>query len=266
MPNRRSFGKPVTQIRARDVDRTAVREALDAAFSDGQLSQTEHRNRVEAARSARTLDELDRLVRDLQAPPTLSDTVASQPPPPSTRWIVAVAAAVVAVCGIVVVTSDRDVAGPAGAAPATELMTAAGFGQMLDDIARGLGGSQVDQLTVYPEYASISRPVPGAPGSEQSYTYEDGKLTDNGRSPGRTEGVPVDLAELRPNVPRLIGLLYGADRTLRVSDPTQIFLDAKRGDDGPVVNIHLKNETSGASGFLTVGFDGAVRSVYRSDQ
>lgn len=211
----------------------------------------------------RTPDYLDRLVRDLQAP---SDTVAPSPQPQSTRWIVALAAAVVVVCGIVVVTSNRDHAGPAGPKVGTELITAAGLGQMLDDIDRQLGDSEVDSLTIYPGYASISRPVPGAPGSEQSYRYEDGQLTDTGTSPGRTEGVPVDLTELRPNVPQLIGLVYGADRTLRVSDPTQIFLDAKRGDDGPVVNIHLKNETSGASGFLTVGFDGAVRSVYRSDQ
>lgn len=266
MPNRRRTGKAGT--RARDVDRAAVRDALDSAFSDGQLSPTEHRNRVDATRSARTLDDLDRLVRDLQAPPTLSDTVASSPPPAqSTRWIVAVAAAVVLMCAVVVATSSRDRgADPAGAAASTELMTAAGLGQMLDDIARDLGDSHVDTLTIYPDYATFSRAVPGKPGLEQSYTYEDGKLTDDGTSSNRTEGVPVDLAELRPNVPRVIGLLYGADRTLRVDDPTRIFMHAKRGDDGPVVGIHLWNEGAGTQGFLTVGFDGAVRDVSRADQ
>lgn len=215
----------------------------------------------------RTPDNLDRLVRDLQAPPAPSDTVAPSPQPQSTRWIVALAAAVVVVCGIVVVTSNRDHAGPAGPTVGTELITAAGLGQMLDDIDRQLGDSEVDSLTIYPDYASISRPVPGAPGSEQSYRYEDGQLTDNGRSPGRTEGVPVDLTELRPNVPQLIGLVYGADRTLGVADPTRVYLIAQRDDDnGPVVSIHLWNETTGAQGFLTVGFDGAVREVYRADQ
>lgn len=268
MPNRRSFGKPVTQIRARDADRAAVLDALGTAYADGQLTDVEHRNRVEAARSARTLDDLDRLVRDLQAPPALSDTVAPSPPPQSTRWIVALAAAVVLVCGIVVVTSARDDDGPTSTsrAAASELTTVAGFGRMLDEIHQELGDSKVDSLTVYPDYASISRPVPGKPGSEQSFQYEDGQLTDNGTSPGRTEGEPVDLAELRPNVPRVIGLLHGADRTLRVDDPTRIYLAAKRGDDGPVVSIHLWNDDTGARGFLTVGFDGAVREVYRADQ
>lgn len=146
-------------------------------------------------------------------------------------------------------------------------MSAEGLGRMLDDIDRQLDGSEVDRLVIYPGYASISRPVPGSPGSEQTYRYEDGDLVDNGGSRGRTAGTPVDLAELRPNVPRLIGLLYGADHTLGVSDPTRVHLIAERDDDnGPVVGIHLSNESSGAQGFLTVGFDGEVRAVHRADR
>lgn len=261
-------GRTPTRIRARDVDRTAVRAALDAAFTDGQLSHVEHRRRTEAAQSARTLDDLDRLVGDLQAPPALSGATASASTSTSTRWAVALSAAVVVICGIVAVTSDRDVV-PASSSGASsvELTTAAGFGRMLDDIEHQLGSGEVDRLIVYPEYASISRAVVGAPGSEQSYRYEDGHLTDNGRSPGRTAGVPVDLAELRPNVARLMGLLYGADRTLGVSDPTQVYLIAQRDDDdGSIVSVHVTDENTGAQGFMTVGFDGEVRSVYRADR
>ncbi|WP_137722945.1 hypothetical protein [Prescottella subtropica] len=185
----------------------------------------------------------------------------------ATRWIVTLAAVVVLVCAGVAVTSEPRPAGPAAAATGTDLTTAAGLGRMLDDVARQWGDLRVDQLTVSPGYASISRPVPGSPGLGQSYTYEDGRLTDHGTSPGRTEGVPVDLAELRPNVPRLIGLLRGADRTLRVSDPTSVRLIADRDDDnGPVVSVDVRNENSGARGFLTVGFDGTVHQVYRADQ
>ncbi|BCN71170.1 hypothetical protein RE943_46430 [Prescottella equi] len=260
-------GRTPTRIRARDVDRTAVRAALDAAFTDGQLSHVEHRRRTEAAQSARTLDDLDRLVGDLQAPPTLSGTTAPTSMSTSTRWAVALSAAVVLICGIVAVTSDRDVVPASSGASSVELTTAAGFGRMLDDIEHQLGSGEVDRLIVYPEYASISRAVVGAPGSEQSYRYEDGHLTDNGRSPGRTAGVPVDLAELRPNVARLMGLLYGADRTLGVSDPTQVYLIAQRDDDdGSIVSVHVTDENTGAQGFMTVGFDGEVRSVYRADR
>ncbi|GBF16652.1 hypothetical protein Br6_04049 [Rhodococcus sp. Br-6] len=260
-------GRTPTRIRARDVDRTAVRAALDAAFTDGQLSHVEHRRRTEAAQSARTLDDLDRLVGDLQAPPTLSGTTAPTSMSTSTRWAVALSAAVVVICGIVAVTSDRDVVPASSGASSVELTTAAGFGRMLDDIEHQLGSGEVDRLIVYPEYASISRAVVGAPGSEQSYRYEAGHLTDNGRLPGRTAGVPVDLAELRPNVARLMGLLYGADRTLGVSDPTQVYLIAQRDDDdGSIVSVHVTDENTGAQGFMTVGFDGEVRSVYRADR
>ncbi len=90
----------------------------------------------------------------------------------------------VVICGIVAVTSDRDVVPASSGASSVELTTAAGFGRMLDDIEHQLGSGEVDRLIVYPEYASISRAVVGAPGSEQSYRYEDGHLTDNGRRPG----------------------------------------------------------------------------------
>lgn len=188
--------------------------------------------------------------------------------PPGTRWVVTLSAAVVAVCGgVVVATSTRDHADPAVHAAGVELTTAAGLGRMLDDIDRQLGDSEVDSLTIYPEYASISRAAPGAPGSEQSYRYEDGKLTEGGTRPTRTAGVPVDLAELRPNVPRLIGLFYGADRTIGVDAPTTSYLIADRDEDnGPVVGIYLSNDKTGAQGFMTVGFDGEVRAVHRADR
>ncbi|MBP1162074.1 hypothetical protein ABIC28_002691 [Rhodococcus sp. PvR044] len=270
-PNSRRPRASALRLRARDVDRAAVCDVLDAAYSDGQLSDVEHRHRTEATRSARTLADLDRLVRDLQVHPDLHDAVPTPPSLRDARWAVALSAAVVLVCGIVVVTSARDHDEPAtAAATTTELTTAAGLGRMLDEIAHQLGNSEVDQLTVYPEYATFSRPVPSKPGLAQRYEYQvekgQARITENGTSSNRTEGVPINLAELRPNVPRVIGLLHGADRTLRVDDPTRIHMEAKRGDDGPVVSIHLWNEDAGAQGFLTVGFDGAVRSVYRSDQ
>lgn len=272
MSNRRRLMTARTRLRARDVDRAAVRDALDSAFADGQLTDVEHRSRVEASRSARMLADLDRLVRDLQVPADLWESVSAPSPPRSTRWAVAFATAVVLVCGIVVVTSSRSNDDPAAttAGAQADLTTAAGFGRMIDEIAHQLNDLQVDRLTVYPAYATFSRPVPGRPGREQSYRYEveDGRarITDNGTSSNRTEGVPIDLAELRPNVPQLIGLLYGADRTLGVGGPTDIYLIADRGNDGPAMSIYLQNEDTGARGFLTVGFDGTVRSVYRSDQ
>ncbi|WP_132916629.1 DUF1707 SHOCT-like domain-containing protein, partial [Mycobacteroides abscessus] len=63
--------RPPSQTRAKDSDRDATCQALDIALGDGQLSMEEHRERVTAATSAKTLGDLSALVADLQldAPP-----------------------------------------------------------------------------------------------------------------------------------------------------------------------------------------------------
>ncbi|CAM3432797.1 DUF1707 domain-containing protein [Nocardioides dubius] len=56
-------------MRARDVDRNDVVEALEAAFVDGQLTADEREERVAAALGAVELDDLRVLVKDLQNAP-----------------------------------------------------------------------------------------------------------------------------------------------------------------------------------------------------
>ncbi len=64
-------------MRARDEDRNLVVETLQAAFVDGQLDADERETRVGAALSAKTIQDLRRLVADLQAPPTLPVAAAT---------------------------------------------------------------------------------------------------------------------------------------------------------------------------------------------
>jgi hypothetical protein len=61
-----------------------VRAALDSAYADGQLDGAEHRTRSEAATAAKTITELQELVRDLQVPEYLA-----KPPEPATpsEWL-----------------------------------------------------------------------------------------------------------------------------------------------------------------------------------
>lgn len=66
------------------------------------------------------------------------------------------------------------------------------------------------------------------------------------------------------NLPRVIGLLDGADRTLRVDDPSSVSVVV--GADGPVLDISLRNEEQGTDGSLVVGFDGDIRRIHRADQ
>ena len=56
-------------IRAANADRDRVAEALGVAYSEGRLSKEEYDTRLEAAFSARTYADLDRVVSDLPAQP-----------------------------------------------------------------------------------------------------------------------------------------------------------------------------------------------------
>ncbi|WFR74776.1 hypothetical protein P9209_24555 [Prescottella defluvii] len=139
---------------------------------------------------------------------------------------------------------------------------------MLDDIQREFGDLVVDRITIYPDRAEIERPISGKPGQDQSYGYRitagTGELTDQGTTSRSSDAIPNDLAPLRQNLPRVIGLFSGADRTLRVENPTSAHVLV--GASGPIVEMNLTNDEQGTRGYLSVGFDGVIRRIHRSDQ
>ncbi|WP_137722947.1 hypothetical protein [Prescottella subtropica] len=195
-----------------------------------------------------------------------------------TRRVIAAlaAAAALAIGGIAAVaglsnSSDSPVSARSEA-DAAELTTAAGLDRLLDEIRQKFGDSEVDELDVHPGYARLERRVPGKPALAQAYTYEvDGgaaQFTESGvPSPRRPGGDPaVDLAPLRPNVPTLIGLFYGAERTLAVDGPTAAHISVKQNEHGPGAGIYLSNPDQGTRGYLTMGFDGEVLEVRRADR
>lgn len=279
-------------VRARDIDRADASALLDIAYETGQLSPDEHRARVASAASAATLDELDRLVVDLQvadevvgrtrftppprskpAPTTFTAPTASTTPrlAPRRRAAVLVGAALVGGVLFATLVSKAPDSGTNWASPevsdSSAVLTVAGFGQMLDDIEREFGDLNVDRITVYPDRTEIERPIPGKPGLAQSYSYRltagTGKLTEQGTS-SRSDAIPNDLAPLRQNLPRVIGLFSGADRTLRVENPTSSYVIV--GASGPSVEMNLKNAEQGTTGSLVVGFDGVIQQIQRADQ
>ncbi|QKT13762.1 DUF1707 SHOCT-like domain-containing protein [Rhodococcus sp. W8901] len=267
------------RLRARDSDRDGVCEVLDAARGTGQLSEDEHRARLESAATARTLGDLDRLVRDLQVPRELSNAVPAPPRDRSMRWIAALGiAAVLTVGGAVVLTQsgeDAPSAAPGVAAvdaESSDLLTLTEMNRLFDTLEQKLGGLEVDELRVYPERADIVRPVPGKPGRSERYSYEieSGSPTFDGPDDGgtRTPTVPVDLAELRPNLPKLIGLVRGIEQSVAVPNPDSVHLsiDRDRSVDIPAVEILASNQDIAANGWLTIGFDGEILEVRRADQ
>ncbi|WP_430331298.1 DUF1707 SHOCT-like domain-containing protein [Rhodococcus sp. ACT016] len=289
MPTNHRRRTTTVQVRARDIDRADARALLDIAYESGQLRPDEHQARVDSAATATTLAELDRLVNDLQVtddvvgrtrftppldPPRAPTSPAPAPAKPAPRHRTAVVAGAALVGGLLLaaLVAKAPDSGTLLSSPdhpgSSAVLTTSGFGQMLDDIEREFGDLLVDRIDIYPDRTVIERPVPGKPGLDQNYRYEftgsTGKLTELGTSSRSSDEVPTDLTELRQNLPRVIGLLHGADRTLRVDNPTSVSMIV--GSDGPVAEISLRNEEQGTAGSLTVGFDGDIRRIHRADQ
>lgn len=93
-------------VRARDADRDRVVDVLGQAYVDGQLSEADRELRVSRALSARTLDDLDVLVRDLQG----HDMVPRRPEKAPKPLLVALGAslAVLLAVGVLVLRAGGD--------------------------------------------------------------------------------------------------------------------------------------------------------------
>jgi hypothetical protein len=75
----RSTAQDQTQLRVSDAERNAVADKLSQHFAEGRLDQTEFKERLDRAMSAKTEGDLRGLFDDL---PRLAD---APPPPPSRR-------------------------------------------------------------------------------------------------------------------------------------------------------------------------------------
>ncbi|MFD7498844.1 DUF1707 domain-containing protein [Streptomyces sp. NPDC059832] len=64
-------------IRASDADRDRIADILREAMAEGRLTAEEHAERVDAVYRAKTVGELEPLVRDLPAPPGTARSVAA---------------------------------------------------------------------------------------------------------------------------------------------------------------------------------------------
>jgi hypothetical protein len=280
-PSRHGYDPPVSsarspRTRARDLDRTEVCGLLDTAYADGQLDAEEHRSRTAAATAAKTLGELRDLVEDLQLDQPMPDLRDRAPQrSPRRANLVGVGFALLLVgagfgIGRLTAPSPTPVgpdgapvaaAGPA-AAPIvlgpTALHTPAGLRALIDGLRTEFGTTQVADLTVYPDRASIEMPVPGAPARAQSYDYRGGFDVSHETSRDPDEPL-VDLAAL--DVDKILGLLAGAGQSLNVPNPTVQYLIVRDPGTGPEVAIHTTDNDTGASGYIEAKPDGTIIAV-----
>ncbi|GAA4700620.1 DUF1707 domain-containing protein [Pseudonocardia yuanmonensis] len=267
------------RTRARDGDRNALCNALDAAYAEGQMDGAEHRERTATALRATTLGELKALVADLQ----LERPIALLPPdrpqrPKGARWAgVLVALALLGIgfgvghaAGRSSAPSAAASAAPVGAGGAgggvapvvvtpAGLHTPEGFGRLVDDLRARLGATTVADATIYPEYAVLTVPVDGSPGRAQSYTYRGG-LDGPGPAGTRDADLPlVDLATIDART--ALGLVAGAPQSLKVADPTSRYMIVDDEGDGPRIAVYASNDF-GETGYLEARPDGSIVAVH----
>ncbi|AHH22032.1 hypothetical protein NONO_c72750 [Nocardia nova SH22a] len=241
-------------LRVRDKDRVDACALLDAARDDGQLTETEHAERTRAAMNARTFGALDAVVDDLQIPANLVDAPVVRPARRGTsrRWIpvagVVVAAALIGMlCGW---TSSES--GPVGERTPPDMTTGAGIEAFLAAYRDHFGDLLADEVTLFPEYASIERPVAGDPSKSERFTYR-GKFGSGSTTSREPDVEPLDLGQV--DVPKLAALLAGVPRTIGAPQAHVDFLDIERStlghDKPPSISIHADG-----GGYVTVGLDG----------
>ncbi len=279
--------------RAKDSDRSDTCQILDTALSEGQLSMTEHAERVKTATNAATLGELRSLVSDLQtanAPvqlPALRVPVFGSRTDPGSRagWGMrsAIGAALVLLglgIGIGVgwglygntsspldFTSDPG-AKPDGVAPVVltpprQLQSLGGLTGLLEQMKTKFGDTTGYRLVIYPDYASLDRPDPSDGRRALNYYYRGG-FDDPTSSAAGGDATLVDLGKF--DIRAIVGVLRGAPETLGIKPAdvktTYLIIEPGRDPTAPgtlSLSIYVSSDFGG--GFIELNPDGSVKRI-----
>ncbi|MFV9632845.1 DUF1707 SHOCT-like domain-containing protein [Mycobacterium neumannii] len=277
--------RQTSATRAKDSDRNDTCQILDSALAEGQLSMTEHGDRVKAATTATTLGELQALVADLQtnnAPvqlPTLKKPRAL--PMAGTGWGLRLAVAgVLVVLGIAIgwglygntpsplnFTSDpgakSDGITPVVLTPPKQLHSLGGLTGLMEQMKQRFGDTNGYRLVVYPDYASLTRPDPTEERRELIYTYRGG-WDDPSSSSKTSDAVEVDLGKF--DAKAVVGVLRGAPETLgmKPEDVTSTYLSIAPATDPTTpgaLSIDVYVSSDYGSGYIELAGDGTVKQV-----
>ena len=272
--------------RAKDSDRTDTCQILDTALAEGQLSMTEHAERVRAATNAATLGELRTLVADLQTGNSPVQLPALRTPGTAgsrAAWGLRLAAGAVLVAlgvgigwGLYGTTgsplqlnhapdpgAQPDGVAPVVLTPPRQLHSLGGLNGLLEQMRIRFGDTVGYGLVVYPDYAVLSRPDPGNARRALRYTYRGG-WDDPSSGPKDTDDVAVDLG--RFDTAAIVGVLRGAPETLDIprADVTSTYLTVapardETAPDTVTVSVYVSSDAGG--GYIAVGPDGSAKHI-----
>jgi len=262
-------------------------QILDSALADGQLSMDEHRTRVALATQAETLGDLQSMISDLQtanAPVQLPD-LKRRPKMPAGGggWGIRIAVACVLVAlGIGIgwglygnTTSPLSFTSDPGAksdgipgtvlTPPKQLQSLGGLNGLLEQMRQRFGDTTGYSLTIYREYAVLSRADPTDERRKLSYTYRGG-FDDPSTSAKDDDDVLVDLAAFDVKV--TVGLLRGAPETVGLqqkdikADSTYLSIDPSRDPVTPgALTLRASVSSDFGSGSITFAGDGTIKRI-----
>ena len=278
--------------RAKDSDRNNTCQVLDSALGDGQLSGEEHRIRVAAATTATTLGDLQQLVEDLQndnAPVQMPDLKKpSRMAGGDSGWgMRAAVAGVLVVLGIAIgwglygnTTSPLSFTSDPGAksdgipakviTPPRQLQSLGGLTGLLEQMRQRFGDTMGYGLTIYPEYAVLSRPDPTDDRRKLSYTYRGGFDDPSVSAKDAERDVLVDLGAF--DVTKTVGILRGAPETVGLqlkdveADDTYLTIDPTRDPTTPgALTLRVSVSSDFGNGAVTFAGDGTIKNIDRAD-
>jgi hypothetical protein len=276
--------------RAKDTDRNDTCRILDNALSEGQLSMTEHGERVKAATHAATLGELQDLVSDLQnsnAPVKLPNLKKASRFSGNGLGLRLATAGVLVVLGIAIgwglygntsspLSFESDPGAKSDGIPAKvltpprQLQSLGGLTGLFEQMKQKFGDTRGYGITIYADYASLEREDPNEPRRVLRYSYRGGWDDPSETSVGSDARV-VDLMPL--DIPELVGIIRGAPETVGVNpnEVETLYLSIDPNDDmtappgSTEISIHVSPKF-GDSGSITLNGDGTLKSVsYAND-
>ncbi|ADU01830.1 MULTISPECIES: DUF1707 SHOCT-like domain-containing protein [Mycolicibacterium] len=235
---RTSSGRRTAWTRAKDSDRNETCQILDTALADGQLSMTEHGERVKSATTASTLGQLQDLVSDLQtaktiAEPTVITRVINRQVARPGWGVKAAIAAVLVVLGIAIgwglygnsssplsFQTDpgaKDDGIPARVlTPPRQLQSLGGFTGLFEQMRQKFGSTMGYELDIHSDMAYLDRPDPQDNRRSLTYYYRGGWGEPSG-SPTAVSADErlVDLAKF--DFEKILGVVRGAPETVGIS-------------------------------------------------
>jgi hypothetical protein len=277
--------------RAKDSDRTDTCKILDNALSEGQLSMTEHGERVKAATTAATLGELQHLVSDLQnsnAPVQLPDLKKPRGQGGGSGWgMRAAVAGVLVVLGIAIgwglygntsspLSFQTDPGAKSDGIPAKvltaprELLSLGGFNGLFEQMRKKFGDTVGYELEIREDWATLVRADPNDNRRKISYDYRGGWGDPDSDPEALSDGDRlVDLA--RFDFDAIVGVLRGAPESLNVprADVKYTWLaitPSKEPTTPEAVNITIHVSGDFGGGYMIVGPDGTPKEVYPNTQ